>query len=194
MNSNLNSEIRSATRWSIALSVIMMIAGILCILVPFASGMAATIFVGSLLVVAGIAHITFAWHLPGGGGFWWGILLGILCTVTGGYTLLHPLAGLASLTIVLAAWFFMQAMLEFALAISLRHLKGVGWMVLDGICALVLGALICLTWPINTFFVIGTLAGVSLICGGVARLIFSIVARRTCEEILGDGQQDIKIG
>ena len=188
---SLNKEINRELGWSIVASVIMMAAGILAIIVPRFSGIAVTIFIGSLLVVAGAAHLIYALYLRTGGGFWWGILLGIICVATGGYVLLHPSVGLTSLTLVLAAWLFMAAILEFMLAYYLRPLKGVGWLVFDGIIMLILGVLICLTWPANADWVIGLLVGISMICSGIARLMISLTARsaaKAFEEALGEAK------
>jgi len=80
----------------------MIIAGILAIVVPPAAGIAVAILVGWLLVFSGGAHLAFAWRTRGTGGFLWEVLLGILYIAVGAYLLLHPVAGLASLTLALA--------------------------------------------------------------------------------------------
>jgi uncharacterized membrane protein HdeD (DUF308 family) len=187
---NVTKEINREVGWSIVASVIMMAAGVLAIILPHISGIAATIFIGSLLVVGGVGHLVYALYLRTGGGLLWGILLGALCIATGGYILLHPSVGLTSLTLVLAAWLFMLAILEFILAYYLRPLKGSGWMVLDGIIMIILGILICLTWPANTDLVIGTLVGISMVCGGIARLMLSLAARRLAKAFLGGERQE----
>ena len=174
---NYQKGINSQVGWSIFASVIMIFAGMLAIIVPTVSGIAATLSIGSLLAVAGIAHFVFALHLRVGEGKWWGILFGILCAGIGSYMFMHPYLGLASLTLALAAWIFMQAILEFLFAYYLRPLPGVGWMVFDGILMIILGTLICLTWPANTDMVIGILVGVGLVSSGVTRFIPSLYAR-----------------
>jgi uncharacterized membrane protein HdeD (DUF308 family) len=80
-----------------------------------------------------------------------GLLVGV-------YTLVHPLAGLASLTLVLAIYLFAEGVLEFALSFRLRPLTGSNWLLFDGIVTLILAILIWRTWPSNTEWVIGTLA------------------------------------
>jgi uncharacterized membrane protein HdeD (DUF308 family) len=189
---NLNKEINRQVGWSIVASVIMMIAGVLAILAPQISGIAATIFIGSLLVVAGVGHLAYALYLRAGGGLLYGILLGLLCIGTGAYMLLHPSVGLTSLTLALAAWLFMQAILEFILAFYLRPLPGVGWMVFDGIITIILGTLICLTWPANTDLVIGVLVGASLICSAMTRLIFSLDARHVAKALFPEERHEAK--
>ena len=104
----------------------MIVAGILAIIVPPASGIAVTILLGWLLVFCGAAHLAYAWETRHSGGLWWGLLLGVIYIAAGGYISLHPMAGLASLTLVLAAYLLVESILEFILAYQLRPLTRVG--------------------------------------------------------------------
>jgi uncharacterized membrane protein HdeD (DUF308 family) len=167
-----------ATGWSIGLGVLIIAAGTLAIIMPSASGIAVTIVVGWLLVFSGCAHLAYGWHNRGGGGLLWGLLLGILYIAAGGYILLRPLVGLESLTIVLAAYLLVEAILEFILSFQLRPAPGSGWLLLDGIITFVLALMIWRTWPASTLWVIGTLVGISMLFSGVARLMISLAARR----------------
>jgi uncharacterized membrane protein HdeD (DUF308 family) len=175
---SMNKGINRATGWSTGLSVIMIVAGILAIILPLVSGIAVAIMVGWLLVFSGGAHLVYGWHNRGGGGVLWGTLLGILYLAVGGYTLLHPLAGLASLTLVLALYLLVEAVLEFILSFQLRPAPGSGWLLVDGIITLVLAIVIRRTWPASALWVIGTLVGISMLFSGIARLMISRATRR----------------
>ena len=177
INMNLDKEINRDVGWSIVLSVLLIVAGILAIIVPQASGIAATILVGWLLVLCGAALMAYAWHAHRASGLWWGILLGLVYIAAGGYLLLHPIVGLKSLTLVLAAYLLLESILEFILAFQLRPLSGSGWLVMDGIVTLILAIMIAWTWPGSTPWVIGTLVGISMLFSGVARLTISLAAR-----------------
>jgi uncharacterized membrane protein HdeD (DUF308 family) len=183
---NANKEINREVGWSIVLSVLMIIAGVLAIIVPPVSGIAVTILVGWLLLFCGGAHLAYAWQTRRSGGLWWGILIGVIYVFAGGYILLHPMAGLASLTLVLAVYLLMASILEFTLAFQLRPLTGSGWLVLDGIVTLILAVLIGWTWPASTMWVIGTLAGIGMLFSGFTRLMLSLTARRMAHAFLGE--------
>ncbi len=173
-----NTAISRDVRWSIALSVLMIVAGVLAIIVPLASGIAVTILVGWLLALSGAAHLAYSWHTRQGGGLFWGMLLGISYIVVSGYVLLHPLVGLESLTLVLATYLFVASILEFVLSFQLRPLSGSGWFLIDGIISLILAMMIWRTWPSNTLWVVGTLVGINMLCSGFTRLAISLAARR----------------
>jgi len=183
---SLNKEINRDAGWSIVLSVLLIVAGILAIVVPQASGIAVTILVGWLLVLCGAALMPYAWHAHRGSGLFWGILLGVIYIAAGAYLLVHPLAGLKSLTLVLAACLLLESILEFILSFELRPLPGSGWLLVDGIITLILAIIIAWTWPSSAPWVIGTLVGISMLFSGVARLTISLAARHVANSLRGE--------
>ncbi|HXY11637.1 MAG TPA: DUF308 domain-containing protein [Terriglobales bacterium] len=175
--------VKESIGWSIALSVLMILAGILAIASPLAAGIAINILVAWLLVFSGGVHLVFAWYTRPAGGLLWELLLGVVYIFIGVYLLMHPLAGLATLTIALAIYLFIEAILEFVLGFSLRPLPGSGWLVFDGIVTLILAVMIWRTWPSSTGWVIGLLVGISMLFSGLARLGISLAARSVASKM-----------
>jgi len=175
--------VKKSVGWSIALSVLMIVAGILAIASPLAAGVAVNIFVAWLLVFSGGVHVLFAWYRPSTGGLLWELLVGILYIFIGGYLLMHPVAGLASLTLALAIYLLVEAVLEFVLGFTLRPLPGSGWLLVDGIITLILAVMIWRTWPSSTGWVIGTLVGISMLFSGTSRLMLSLAARSVVQKM-----------
>ena len=60
--------VKKTLGWSIFLSVLMIVAGLLAIIIPLIAGIAVTIFVGWLLVFSGVMHFAYAWYTRGAGG------------------------------------------------------------------------------------------------------------------------------
>jgi uncharacterized membrane protein HdeD (DUF308 family) len=108
----------------------------------------------------------------------WQILLGLLYGAIGFYIIASPVAGLASLTLAIALYLFIEGVLEFGLWSRLRPIPGSGWLMLDGIITLVLAVMIWSTWPSSAVWVVGTLIGISMLFSGITRLMLSIAARR----------------
>lgn len=165
-------------RWSIILSALMILAGILAIVVPPVAGIAVTILVGWLLVFSGVMHFVYAWHRRSTGAMLWEILLGFAYALIGGYTLAHPLLGMASLTLALAIYLLVEAILEFILGLQLRPHAGSGWLFLDGVITLALAVMIWRTWPSSTAWALGVLVGFSMLFSGISRLMISLAARK----------------
>src|ERR1700730_3351691 len=153
------SVARKTVGWSIALSVLMILSGILAIVIPPVAGLAVTVFVGWLLVFSGATHLVFAWQTRETGGLLWELLLSVLYVGVGIYL-------------------FLEGILEFVLAVRLRPAPGSGWLFVDGIITLILAFMIWRTWPSNTPWVIGVLVGISMLFSGIARLMLSLAARR----------------
>jgi uncharacterized membrane protein HdeD (DUF308 family) len=156
----------------------MIVAGVLAIVIPPAAGLTVILVVAWLLMFSGATHLVFAWHTRTSGGFVWELLLGVLYIAVGAYALVHPVAGLASLTLFLAAYLFVEGVLEFVMSFRLRPMPGSTWLLFDGIVTLILGVMIWRTWPSSTEWAIGTLLGISMLFSGVSRLVVSLAARR----------------
>jgi len=175
--------VKKSVGWSIALSVLMIVAGILAIASPLAAGLAVNIIVAWLLVFSGCIHLVFAWYRPSTGGLLWELLLGVLYIFIGAYLLMHPVVGLESLTIALATYLILEAILEFFLGFALRPLPGSAWLFVDGVITLILAILIWRAWPSSSAYVIGTLVGISMLFSGVARLALSLAARSVTSKL-----------
>ena len=180
---SLGTIAKESVGWSIGLSTLMIIAGVLAIVIPPVAGLAVLLVVAWLLIFSGAFHFVFAWHTRTAGGTVWELLLGILYLAVGVYALFHPAAGLASLTLLLAAYLFVEGVLELVLSVRLRPMHGAGWLLLDGIVTLILGVLIWRTWPSSTEWVIGTLVGISMLFSGISRLAISLAARRVLADV-----------
>ena len=169
--------VKKSVGWSIGLSVLMILAGLLAIASPMAAGIAVNVVVAWLLVFSAGVHLVFAWYRRSAGGFLWELLVGILYMYIGVYLLTHPVAGLESLTIALAIYLFVEAILEFVLGFTLRPLPVSEWLLFDWIVTLILAVMIWRTWPSSTGWVIGTLVGISMLFSGISRLGISLAAR-----------------
>ena len=175
---SVGTIVKESIGWSIGLSVLMIVAGLLAIVVPPAAGVAVVFIVAWLLVVSGGAHLAFAWYTRTSGGFIWELLLGIVYVLIGVYVLLHPVVGLASLTLALVIYLFAKGILGLLLGFLLRAMAGSGWLLFDGVITLILAIMIWRAWPSSTEWVIGTLVGISMLFSGLCRLMLSLAARR----------------
>jgi uncharacterized membrane protein HdeD (DUF308 family) len=178
MSYSLAYDIHRATTWSIALSILMIAAGVIAMFVPALAGAAVTAIVGSLLIFSGLLHLAFAWRASKQRTVLWEILLGVIYGAVGIYLLASPLRGLLSLTLAVATYLFVEGVLEFVLSVELRRAPGAVWLLVDGIVTLGLAVLIWTTWPSSGMWVVGTLAGISMLFSGITRLMFSMALRR----------------
>jgi uncharacterized membrane protein HdeD (DUF308 family) len=172
------SDVRRVTGWSIALSVLMVIAGILAIASPLLAGIVVTRVVGWLLLFSGVLHFVYAFRGGGATAVLWEILLAVLYVLVGFYILANPAIGLASLTFAIAVYLFVKAILELTESYMTRRESGSAWLLFNGIVTLALAFLIVGTWPSSKIWTIGTLVGVSILFSGISRLMMSSAVRR----------------
>jgi uncharacterized membrane protein HdeD (DUF308 family) len=176
--STLSALAPKAINWSIALSILLIIAGLFAICIPSISGIAITLFFGWAMILSGITHFIFAFKTHTTGGRIWEVLVGAVYLVTGFVLLMHPLDSLLVLTLVLAYYLFFEAIVEFIQFFQLRPRHGAVWLLIDGIITLILAIMIWRAWPASSIWVIGTLVGISMIFSGFSRLMLSLAAKR----------------
>jgi len=175
-------EIKRNAGLGMALGIGIAIAGVLAVVSPLVAGLSVTIAVGVLLIVSGVSRLFLAFKM---GSFGRGLLmfaLGALTLVAGGYLVARPGMGLATLTLVLAAYLFVDGVFEIIYAFRLRPIKGWGWTLFSGIAALVLGIMIWRQFPVSGMWAVGTIAGIHMIFAGSSMASLSRAARSAAKD------------
>jgi len=107
------------------------------------------------------------------------LLIGILYVVAGGYLLLLPLAGIFTLTIVVAALFLADGLLEAIMAFRIRPHEGWGWVLVSGLAAIAAGLLIAMQLPNSATWAIGLLVGIKMIFAGWSFIALALAGHRS---------------
>lgn len=175
--------VRSASTWSIVWGVSLIILGILALGSPFIAAVAVNAVLAWLIVLAGMVHLTVAFHKREAGSLIWRLLVGLAYICFGLYLIARPAVGVASLTLVLASLFLVEGILNIVLFFRIRSVRGAGWVLLDGIVTLLLGLMIYTQWPSSSAWAIGTLVGVSMIISGITRVMISFAVRKAADTI-----------
>ena len=158
--------IKRHARVGMAVGILVAIAGVLALIAPLAAGLSVAIAVGVLLLVSGVSRMFLAFKM---GSFGHGLLMfviGLMSAVFGGYMVARPGMALATITIVLAAYFIVDGVFQIIWAFRLRPIKGWGWTLFSGVVALALGVMIWRQFPVSGLWAVGTLAGIQMIFGG----------------------------
>jgi uncharacterized membrane protein HdeD (DUF308 family) len=176
--STLSALAPKAINWSIALSILLIVAGLFALLIPFVSGIGITLFFGWAMIISGVTHFIFAFKTHTTGGRIWELLVGVVYAFTGVYLILHPLDALFALTLILACYLFFEGIVEIIQYFQIRPRHGAGWLLVDGAITLILAIMIWRSWPASSVWVVGTLVGISMIFSGFSRLMLSLAAKR----------------
>ncbi len=175
--------VRQASAWSIVWGVLLIVCGMVAIGSPLLAAVAVNVVIAWLIVLAGAVHLVLAFHAHGAGSMIWKLLVGLAYMFFGVYLIMHPVLGVASLTLMLASLFLIEGILDIVLFFKMRSMQGSSWVLVDGIVTLLLGLMIYLQWPSSSGWAIGTLVGVSMIISGVTRVMMSLAVRKVTNTI-----------
>jgi len=175
--------VKHASTGSILWGVLLIVFGMVAVGSPLLAAVAVNVLVAWLIVLAGAVHVLLGFRAHGAGSMIWKILVGIAYLCFGAYLIMHPVLGVASLTLLLASLFLIEGILDIILYVKMRPIQGSTWVLVDGIVTLLLGLMIYMQWPSSSAWAIGTLVGVSLIFSGVARVMMSLAVRKATDVI-----------
>jgi uncharacterized membrane protein HdeD (DUF308 family) len=170
--------VKHASTLSILWGVLLIVLGMCAIASPFLAAVAVNAAIAWLIVLAGIVHIVLAFHTHGAGSLIWKLLVGIAYLCFGAYLIVHPVLGVATLTLLLASLFLIEGILNIVLYFRMRPIHGSAWVLVDGIITLLLGLMIYMQWPSSAAWAIGILVGVSMLMSGFTRVAMSLAVRR----------------
>jgi uncharacterized membrane protein HdeD (DUF308 family) len=106
---------------------------------------------------------------------WSGFFLNLLSALFRGFTgyllVRYPLAGAASLTLILASFFVVSGMFR-AIGAGMLKFPRWGWGVFSGIVSVVLGVMLLAQMPVSSMWFIGFAIGVDLVCDGASLIGF----------------------
>jgi uncharacterized membrane protein HdeD (DUF308 family) len=173
----INEAVKTGSRGATTMGICVLILGILATAMPFVTGLAITISIGLILLGVGIAQIIFAFqsHSFGKGLLRFGF--GVLAALCGMSLVSQPDAGLATITLFLAAWFVADGLVALFMAFSWRPQPGWGWMLFNGLLGVVLGIMIYNQFPASATWLVGLLVGIRLLFAGWTMIALGSVMR-----------------
>lgn len=170
---SLIEEAKKHAAWSIFMGVLTAALGAFLIIYPLAAAKITTVLLGWVLIFVGIAQFVFALHSQKPGSFFPKLIGAALFGITGAALAFSQMKGIEVLTGLLGTLLLVQAGLATVTASQIRPVAGWGWFLLDAIASLVLGMLILVKWPSSSLWAIGTLVGISVLVGGITRIMIA---------------------
>jgi uncharacterized membrane protein HdeD (DUF308 family) len=169
--------------WLIAGGILSILAGMVAIGFPLPSSIAITKMIGAIALVTGLFELIPGIFSRNVAHRWLTILSGIFRVIVGIYILVFPIVATTVLALFLAVLFLIEGIFSIIASFKLKPMRGWVWVLVNGIAALVLGAMIYARWPMDSFYVIGLLFGINCIFVGVALLALD-------PEVMGGGGQE----
>lgn len=167
-----------------AVGILLVVGGTFALLAAVLTSIVTVVFIGVLLVIAGILEVISAFQHSHRRRFLVYVLAGLLAIVVGALLLFHPVVGLASLTLLIAGYLFASGLFRGITAIADRYAHW-GWDLLYGVAAVALGFYIMAAWPVSAFWVLGTVVAAEIIVRGVSLIAASSVVREVEHHLPG---------
>lgn len=167
--------------WKVMMTIgiVVSIAGIAAIAVPAVASVSIAVFVGILLLCAGVAQGIGAFRAETVGRGVMSGLLGLLMIVAGGAVLADPEGGTVTLTLVLALWLFASGVVRIVWAVRTRDvIEHAGLVGFGGGLSILLGVLIANHLPSSAAWAIGLLVGIELLSAGALLVWLAFALKR----------------
>ncbi len=157
---------------------IMLVIGFFSLSMPLLASFAVEALVGWLLLAVGIGEGWSAFRcFRDDDNPWQQLFMAVISFAAGLIFLLHPLAGVMTLSILLSAYFMVDGITKVIEYFRLRQIRGSVWILISGILGIVLAFMM---W--KNFFtgasIIGIILGIDLIFSGISLILLG----RGCSE------------
>jgi uncharacterized membrane protein HdeD (DUF308 family) len=159
--------------------ILLVVLGMVAIALPALASLAATAFLGWLLLLSGFVGLISTVRARRAPGFAWSLVSAILGIAAGAVLLWLPLQGTLSLTAVLIAFLFVEGLVSILYALEHRRaLTGRwAWMLASGVVDLALAFIIFAGLPGTALWALGLLVGINMLFGGWALIWMALHAR-----------------
>lgn len=161
--------------WMLALGILLIILGLIALGDTIAVTFVSVFLLGWLLIASAIVHAVHLIRHTEVRSFW-SIINVILDLIVGFLLIANPGLGALSLTLVLAAFFFVTGVMRLINAIS-SNIPHKFWPILNGVVSILLGVLLWIHWPTSGLWFIGLAIGIELLLRGWTLVMLAFAVR-----------------
>jgi len=158
--------------WFLAFGIILLALGIAVVVRAF-TGKAALVFLGWLMMFAGITEFVSTFMVGKWAGFFVHLLLALAFGTTGALIVFRPVISAEAVTFIMAVFLLVAGLYEFGVS-GWTHLPGWSWQAANGAISTIMGLLLLTQWPIAGLWVVGLFVGIDLISYGSGWIALAI--------------------
>jgi uncharacterized membrane protein HdeD (DUF308 family) len=162
----------------IGMGIALIVLGALAMGSSFITTLATVLVFGLLLLLGAAFQTVTAFWARRWKGFALHLVAGVLYFIAGVFLIENPMEGALGLTLLVAACLLGGGTLRVILSLVERF-DGWGWVLLNGIVSVLLGAAIWMQWPLSGLWIIGLFVGIEMLLSGVSWLMLGLAIRST---------------
>ena len=170
--------IRKRSRWFLVQGALLVVAGIVAMVAPLFASTFFIVFLGWLLVIAGIGQGIGLIGATQVHYFWLQLISAVLAILVGWMLITRPEAGLLAAALLMVVYFMVDGIQRLVFALMIRPMPNWGWMLASGVTGIVLSLILAANLPGAAGWLIGVLLGIELIVVGSAMAFFAWDVRR----------------
>ena len=169
-------EVRKHSTWFLAVGIALVILGMVAIGYTVEMTIVSMMFLGWLLIIAGLFEVIHGFTRRPWSGFFVNLLGGVLYAVAGFVMVANPALAAVTLTLLIAIILIIAGVFRLFIALS-TPLHHRGWLILNGAISIILGIMIWDAWPVSGLWVIGLFIGIDMIFDGWTEIMLALSAR-----------------
>ena len=170
-------RLKDAWFWFLILGVALIVLGCFALGYSAFATIATVDIFGFLLIVGAAMYLGGAFFTASWGGFFLTLLLGVLQLSVGLICVRHPAEAAIVYTLLLASFFMVGGLFRMISAVA-GQFRNWGWVLVNGVIALILGIMIWQQMPFSGLWVIGTFLGIDLIFSGWSYVSLGLGVRK----------------
>jgi uncharacterized membrane protein HdeD (DUF308 family) len=176
MNETERESLRAGRFFLIIMGLALIVLGMVAIGSSFIATLATVLVFGIMLLLgAGFQMVTAFWARRWRG-FFLHMIAGVLYLIAGIFMIQNPLEAALGLTILVAVCLLVGGIMRIVMSVFERF-EGWGWVFVNGLIAVLLGAAIWRQWPLSGLWVIGLFVGIEMLMSGVSWLMLGLALR-----------------
>ena len=163
--------------WTVVIAAGLVALGTLAIAMSVMATLVSALFVGWLLLVAGVLEAGSGLGEPEWGGFVLHAVNGALSTVIGVFVMLHAGVDALALTLLMTTVLVLGGLVRLVMSVA-AGLERRRWIALSGLVGLALGLILWSELPEADPWMIGAVVGIDLMVVGWTWLVLALAPRR----------------
>ncbi|SOC47893.1 HdeD family acid-resistance protein [Shinella sumterensis] len=171
--------LRSRWRWLLGAGIVLLLIALVALSNLLLATVVSVLFVGVTMLLAGAAHIVFAFQMKRWGQTVGLLVVGVLYVAAGVMTFWNPVLASTFLTLLMALSMLVAGIVRTAAGLAIRPASGWLWLAAAGAATVLVALVILAGWPVNSLWIIGALLAIDVMVTGCALSALALVLRRS---------------
>ena len=169
-------SLREVWVFLMGMGIALMFLGLAAVGSSLIATFATVLVFGILLLLGAIFQVVTAFWGRSWRGFFLHLLTGVLYLVAGILLINNTVGAAMGLTLLVAVCLMVSGAVRIVLS-AIERFDGWGWVFMNGIVSVLLGAAIWRQWPLSGLWVIGLFVGIEMLFSGLSWIMLAVAAR-----------------